>query len=327
MTRRATIARALVVASPRASLHLESSMFLTVLPVFLFSIMTIRSTAMALSSAKTNGNGWSEVALKTASFMTKSQREKLEAAGALDVQRPVKIYAKRIDSSLPESESDANFKIIHFQRHGQGYHNLLGEFWHELERPIDMDSMNVEKNPFVRPEILDAPLTETGRQQCIQQKDVASRLNPQLVVVSPLQRAIQTALLSFAHCRDTVPWMAHEGCREEIGLLVCNKRRPLSDIRNDFPHINYSLMADEEDTLFHDDRRETLLEKSERAYDFLVEYIQNRPEKEIAVVGHSAWLFTMLNAVVDCGNDESLMSWFLTSEIRSMQVSFSDNAD
>jgi broad specificity phosphatase PhoE len=149
-------------------------------------------------------------------------------------------------------------------------------------------------------------------------------LNPQLVVVSPLQRAIQTALLSFAHAKETCPWVAHEGCREELGLLVCNKRRPLSEIQQDFSHIDFSAIQSEPDDLFHDTRRETLLEQLQRAYEFLSEYIRNRPESEIAIVGHSAWLFTALNAVVDCGDDDSLTSWFLTSEIRSMRVTFSD---
>lgn len=255
--------------------------------------------------------------------MTKHQREKLQAAGALDIQRPVTIRAQRIDSSSSQPASE-HFKTVHFQRHGQGYHNLIGDLHRAQGLPIDMDSSDITLNPFVRPEILDAPLTETGRCQCIDQRGVASTLSPELVVVSPLQRAIQTALLSFHHSRDAVPWVAHEGCREELGLLVCNKRRPVSAIQQDYPHIDFSPIEHEEDVLFHDERRETLVEQSERAYEFFVDYIRHRPEQEIAVVGHSAWLFTALNAIVDCGDDDDLTSWFLTSEIRSMQITFSD---
>jgi broad specificity phosphatase PhoE len=286
------------------------------LVVLFFAMM--RSCTALLSS------GWSDVAIDAANGMTVSQRKKLQKAGALNVQRPVTIRGERVDlssSAIPNNSQDV--KIIHFQRHGQGYHNLLGDVWRELQVPIDMDFRNVRENPFLRAEILDSPLTETGRQQCVAQRAEASLLQPQLVVVSPLQRAIQTALLSFSHHRnDAIPWMAHEGCREELGLLVCNKRRALSEIQQDFPHIDFSFVDSEDDTLFHDDRRETSVEKSERVYSFLVEYIRNRPETEIAVVTHSAWLFNMCNAVMDCGNDESLKSWFLTSEIRSMRVTF-----
>ena len=290
--------------------------------VFLVVLMSMQRTVMALSATKTNPF-WSEVAITTANFMTTSQRQKLQAAGALDIERPVIVRAERINGTISDSDVKGS-KIIHFQRHGEGYHNLLGHLWREMKMPIDMDSKDMVQNPFVRPEIVDAPLTEMGRQQGIEQRRVAAKLSPQLVVVSPLQRAIQTALLSFADWKEGVPWMAHEGCREELGLLVCNKRRPLSDIQQDYPHIDFSLVESEEDTLFLEDRRETLIENSERIYDFLVGYIRNRPEKEIAVVGHSAWLFTALNAVIDCGDDEALMSWFLTSEIRSMRMTFSE---
>jgi hypothetical protein len=39
------------------------------------------------------------------------------------------------------------------------------------------------------------------------------------------------------------------------------------------------------------------------------------PRYEIAVVGHLPWLFTMLSDVLDCGENEVLMSLFLTSEV------------
>ena len=58
--------------------------------------------------------------------------------------------------------------------------------------------------------------------------------------------------------------------------------------------------------------RETLEEKGERIYKFLTEYVRGRPEKEIAIVCHSAYLFTLLNSVMDI-EEEQLRSWFLTS--------------
>ena len=55
-----------------------------------------------------------------------------------------------IDSrSSRTSSSSANTKIIHFQRHGQGYHNLICDMWRELDRPIDFDSSDPNLNPVV----------------------------------------------------------------------------------------------------------------------------------------------------------------------------------
>jgi len=195
--------------------------------------------------------------------------------------------------------------------------------WREAGKPIDFDSSDPNLNPVVRPEFLDPPLTALGMQQCSSQRKLCSTLSPELVIVSPMLRCIQTAKLSFRDHVGRVPWISHEGCREELGLLVGNKRRSISDIRADYPEIDFSPIKYDEDVLWdqYGDRRETLLEKSDRIYKFLTEYVRTRPEKEIAIVCHSAYLFTLLNAVMDI-EEEELRSWFLTSEVRSLQMTF-----
>mmetsp|Transcript_8766 Transcript_8766/g.15879 ORF Transcript_8766/g.15879 Transcript_8766/m.15879 type:complete len:200 (-) Transcript_8766:450-1049(-) len=195
--------------------------------------------------------------------------------------------------------------------------------WRELDRPIDFDSPDPNLNPVVRPEFLDPPLTALGMQQCTSQRSLCATLSPQLVIVSPMLRCLQTAKLSFRDHVGKVPWVSHEGCREELGLLVGNKRRPVGEIREDYPEIDFSDIEHDGDVLWEEygERRETLLEKSERIYEFLTEYIRHRPEDEISIVCHSAYLFTLLNAVMDV-DDEELGSWFLTSEVRSLQMTF-----
>lgn len=172
---------------------------------------------------------------------------------------------------------------------------------------------------------LDPPLTALGIEQCSAQRELCSNLSPECVIVSPMLRCIQTAKLSFRD-HESVPWVSDEGCREELGLLVGNKRRNIEDIKVDYPEIDFSAIIHNEDVLWeqYGDRRETLAEKSERIYDFLTQYVRNRPEKEIAIVCHSAYLFTLLNAVMDI-EEEELRSWFLTSEVRSLKVKFSEN--
>jgi len=210
------------------------------------------------------------------------------------------------------------------QRHGQGYHNLLGDHTKALGKEFSIDDPNPECNPFVKPEIQDSPLTHKGRQEAAHQRTKASVLKPELVVVSPLHRAVQTALISFAdHYHDGVPFLAHEGCREQLGLLTCNKALPISQTMADFPQIDFGLVtAGEEDSLWKPHRREEPVDEANRAYEFLTEFLMKRQENELAVVCHSAWLFSVCNAVIDCGEDESLESWFGTGEIRSLRVSF-----
>ncbi|KAL3921042.1 MAG: hypothetical protein SGILL_002959, partial [Bacillariaceae sp.] len=239
---------------------------------------------------------------------------------------------ERVENSsdaMSDSDSDVTVtKIVHFQRHGQGYHNLMGDILRDAGIKPDIDSKDPTINPWIRPEIVDSPLTETGKWQCEQQQGVASTLKPDLVVVSPLARTIQTAKLSFAAYTDSVqsvPWIVHEGCREELGVLTCNKRRSLSDIKAEHPDLEFFEMT-EEDTLWNPNERESSQSKNERIYDFLVNFIANRDESSIAVITHSAWLFHLLNAVVDCGDDLDLSSWFLTGEIRSIRLTFSSAA-
>lgn len=303
----------------------------------LFLLSSVSSPAMGFS---TSSKFWSESAVQLAKDLSLSQRQKLlsEDGACIVGSRDTRIIAERMDPTTAgdwmrqvgnrdDSEEDRITKIVHFQRHGQGYHNLLGEVLREAGLKPSVDSMDPAVNPWLRPEIVDSPLTEKGKEECRQQCGRAALLNPELVIVSPLLRAIQTAQISFGHVLDQpdIPWVAHEGCREEVGVLVCNKRRPLSLIQADYPNVEFAGEMTEEDTLWHPTERESGISKSDRIYDFLVNYLAKRPESEIAVVGHSATLFHMCNAVIDCGDDQDLSSWFLTSEIRSMQLTFQQN--
>lgn len=310
-----------------------------------FSTIVSPTTTTTTTNSSTSAAAQTKTTAIPPQDFSSFQLAKLKEAGLLGVQRPYTIVAEAIGSSAEMSMRglpyplDANeennpciaSKIIHFQRHGQGYHNLIGEMYRSMSgQPINLDDKDPVTNPFLRKEMTDSPLTEQGRTECTSKRRQAAMLNPQVVIVSPLHRAIQTAMLSFADHYNNVEdednngitWIAHEGVREQLGLLMCNKRRPLEQIQQEFPHIDYSLMESNDDTLWDPQQRELPRDETDRIYNFLTEFLMDRPEDELAVVGHSAWLFTMCNAVVDCGNDDELKSLFQTSEIRSMRLSF-----
>ncbi|CAJ1959248.1 unnamed protein product [Cylindrotheca closterium] len=280
--------------------------------------------------------------------MVQERKVWLEAHGAMEgiQEGAYQIKAELVDQRhLENLQLTPNSKLIHFQRHAQGYHNLIFRILEENGLPItDIYNPDPAVNPFVKPEIRDSPLTELGRSQCLEQRIKVEKLGikPELVIVSPMHRALLTALLTFSQPprdhdtthndthsdthneneNDAGPsFVAHSGCREELGILTCNWRRPLSETQIEFPQVDFgSLLATEgdEDSLFNLTEQENPTHQSQRIYDFLVDYLRVQPQSEIAVVGHSAWLFTMCNAVIDCGDDEELTSWFGTSEIRSM---------
>lgn len=195
------------------------------------------------------------------------QRQKLDDLGLLNVKREIRIVGtplsdecdlgncvidgeeKKDDESFGNNDNDT--KIVHFQRHGQGYHNLICDIWRETGKPIDFDSPDPNLNPVVRPEFCDPPLTALGNAQCSSQRPLCSRLCPELIIVSPMLRCIQTAKLSFRD-HEHIRWVSHEGCREELGLLQGNKRRSITEIREDYPEIDFTAIEFDHDKLWED---------------------------------------------------------------------------
>lgn len=170
-------------------------------------------------------------------------------------------------------------------------------------------------------EILDAPLTDKGRQQAriLQPTVRALKDQPELILFSPNCRALQTGAIVFEHLQGKIPFIAHESIREENGVHLCDKRRPKSQQTAEFPMIDFSLLEAEEDQLFLADRRETKIEVATRIYQFL-ELLEKRTEKHVGVASHSAWLLTAFNANMVC--DDKLKGWFHTGEMRSAKLEF-----
>lgn len=231
-------------------------------------------------------------------------------------------------------------KIVHLVRHGQGYHNVAGEAQENLYKSWDYE---------------DAHLTEKGWQQAAALKKhiaASGRIRPEVIIVSPLTRAMETAVGAFggpvwhegdaelplmaevaggkfstAHpavsSRGTVPFVAYELCREHLGEHPCDKRRSLHDYRQEFPGIDFSQVKDEEDVLWKADVRETDVEIAERGYRFL-QWVSQRPETEVAVVCHSSILHFMLsNFARDAAPavQKDLRRFFANCELRTVTLS------
>mmetsp|Transcript_18723 Transcript_18723/g.37310 ORF Transcript_18723/g.37310 Transcript_18723/m.37310 type:complete len:304 (+) Transcript_18723:132-1043(+) len=222
-----------------------------------------------------------------------------------------------------EEEEFLCAKTVHFMRHGQGFHNLLadrataaGVVWEQYSRS--------DTNPYVAPEILDAPLTHKGRLQASSLRTEDLDPQPSAIFVSPLCRALQTAVLAFGHLvgREDVPFLSHETIREMTGVHTCDQRRPIREQAAEFPMVDFGLHEDaDEDGIFEEDRRESTLEVGMRIYSFL-EWLSGREEEVVGVVSHSGWLMTLFNGVLLTDFDE-LKAWFQTGEIRSVRLVFS----
>eukprot|EP00532_Pseudo-nitzschia_australis_P012086 CAMPEP_0168213182 /NCGR_PEP_ID=MMETSP0140_2-20121125/4664_1 /TAXON_ID=44445 /ORGANISM="Pseudo-nitzschia australis, Strain 10249 10 AB" /LENGTH=277 /DNA_ID=CAMNT_0008140027 /DNA_START=25 /DNA_END=858 /DNA_ORIENTATION=+ len=273
-------------------------------------------------STTKESHGHSEAALANAKDDFQEHLEGIEEAAAAMRLRPLVVKAYAMDDPNAPSIDNNNVKHAHFVRHGQGFHNLMADMAKQEGRVWE-NCTNTPENPYVMPEIVDAPLTNKGRQQAAILQPVVNALDaskkPQLIALSPHCRALQTGIIAFRELIGKVPFLAHEMVREETGIHVCDKRRPTSEQASEFPMVDFSLMTEEEDVIFESDRRETKMELVNRIYSFL-EWLESRDENVVGVSSHSAWLLTVFNASLD--TEKSLKGWFQTGEMRSVVLEF-----
>jgi broad specificity phosphatase PhoE len=198
-------------------------------------------------------------------------------------------------------------KLIHFVRHAEGFHNVAGR----------KDFENYKSEEFE-----DAILSPTGHEQC---KELATNQSEfagvegrvQLVVTSVMRRCLQTATESFPGLIGKVPWVASELCREQSGGHPCDRRRPLSESRTGYDHVNFDELTEEEDPLyyaFNNGEREPLESCIERSKQFL-EWLFAREEVEVVVCTHSAILAVLIPLLV-----EGKFEGYKNAELRSYVV-------
>ncbi len=104
-------------------------------------------------------------------------------------------------------------------------------------------------------------------------------------------------------------------------MHVCDFRLTKTELAKEFSHVNFDKVLSESDPLSSDSEREPKRQMAERGLRML-EIIKDLPQNNIAVASHSSWLLTLFNCVIEC-QDESLMKWFNTGELRSVVLSFS----
>jgi broad specificity phosphatase PhoE len=199
----------------------------------------------------------------------------------------------------------ANYKIIHFIRHAEGQHNAAAK--------LD------PANGYLREDLVDASITELGRSQCIALKEKSGDLlsRAELMVVSPMNRTIQTASESFPHLVNRIPWIAVEHIREQTGHHPCDKRLSVSEHSIKYPHIDFGHVSSDNDPLYDRyDGREPLSDVLIRCNAFM-DWIQKRDEREIIVVTHSAFLRHLFNHVLHTGES---CAGFQNCELRSFML-------
>lgn len=170
-------------------------------------------------------------------------------------------------------------KRVHFIRHAQSKHNARAA--------LVADETSVRMDPTLR----DAPLTDLGHAQArALAPSIARLVGIELVVASPLTRAIQTMRHAFAHSPaqrlvlDLHREYQHSFC--DIG------QRPM-ELAKCFPDLEFDHLADPWWFMSPDHPGPFAIETMEMLDARLVAFrswLEARPEREIAIVGHGTFL-------------------------------------
>ena len=208
--------------------------------------------------------------------------------------------------------SDSGAKRVIFIRHAEGTHNRDAR-----DMPNYFDDGLGHTDAYI-----DARLTPEGEAQCTRLMEQLQWRHEQgfveLVVVSPLTRALQTASLAFPHRPPDAPrppFLATELARERIWDHTCDMRRERPQLEAEFPHVDFSEVPLGPDGMWaHKEDEPSAWESTKcaaRAADFL-RWLWARPERHVAVVTH--WCF--LTHLFAPTNDAKLQDSFGNAEMR-----------
>ncbi len=164
-------------------------------------------------------------------------------------------------------------KNIYLIRHGMAQHNTL----------FNKYGVNIFYNPYY----LDTKLVEEGHKQSKDLKNSKILNNIDLVLTSSLSRCLQTTYNIFSE--KNIPIIALDILKEyPQGLQTCNRRSDIDILIPLYPQIDFSNIIHNEDILWNEKKEETIDELNKRIKTFK-NFLKNRSEKNIAIVGHSSF--------------------------------------
>lgn len=203
-------------------------------------------------------------------------------------------------------------RIVYFTRHAEALHNV------EEQKAVakakaagkGFDAQEVARKSVLNDQHLaDAPLSPKGFEQARQaaaQMQLLHHLaadrfpSPQIVFVSPLRRALQTATALYASNSsgsNKPKFVALEALREKRTGYVADERRSVAVLQQEFPHVNFDdLLRNNENPI--PEKGEDNAKLQIRTHKFLSSaYMASLKEDCIAIVTHKAWLRELHHAV------------------------------
>ena len=167
-------------------------------------------------------------------------------------------------------------KTVHCIRHGQSTFNAAYEL-------VQVDPLH-----------WDAPLTELGRQQAAEAAAAVRHIPFELIVTSPLTRALQTTLAIFEN-HPSADRIRVECLHREHLASSCDVGRAPAELIRDFPYLSFNHL---DEVWWHQrgepDERGLVVEPQETLDDRVRQFrswLISRPDRLIAVVGHGMFFY------------------------------------
>lgn len=206
-------------------------------------------------------------------------------------------------------------------RHGQALHNPRAEVARTAGCSFE-EFLRLMKED----DALDAALTELGRGQARQAcRDVKggseAALRIELLVSSPLSRALETASLAFPEAAAT-SFLCLEHLREINGLLLNGQRIQRSALIKRFPTCDFSDLTTEDDATWTQEL-EADASVVQRGYNSL-RVLCKRPERCIAICAHGGLFHKLLNDHPLVEADEATRRRFGNAELRTCTMSWTE---
>eukprot|EP01084_Bolivina_argentea_P158964 276872_1 len=187
-------------------------------------------------------------------------------------------------------------KLILLMRHGEGIHNEAILKIYGLEE--------WKKSQCQRLKYKDASLTNIGINQAQQLQPHLSHIknNIQLIVISPLKRAIETAQYSILPMinMNLTKVIVLEYARERMKYFICDNRSSLTKIKTemkDYNYIQYDGFDTNEDIKWNNKVDESLENLWRRMAKLLDYFYEKRNENIIMYSGHSFAMLAIMQLI------------------------------
>lgn len=240
-----------------------------------------------------------------------------------------------IEAALAVRDVESYDKILILMRHGEAKHNAFERDYaqkHGSSFEDANDDENYPADPMLTGKGCGTMLKVSNRTATFFNKETG--LLPDLFVVSPLRRAIQSALISFPHDSPltslaSTPWICHPACMEQANGNKSEFVSSPEELNQTFPGVDFDLFNQSlmRGDVYNSEKKVPLFESKidlMNRTDAFLEWLKERDERVVVVSSHATWLQSLCSFSLQYEDSDSKnLEMFKKGEMRSVGIKFS----